>query len=115
MSTNSVASEHTVKLGGKGQFTIPKEMQRALNLKKGDTFGIVVYTPSDIRLVPYTHVRKDLITPQVEKILQQRRKEIEGGAELVSLEEVLKKAAAKNKKTAASAAASASDEGLAAI
>jgi len=102
MSTNSVTSEHTVKLGGKGQFTIPKEMQRALKLKKGDVFGIVVRTPSDIRLVPYTHVRKDLITPQVEKILQQRRKEIEGGAELVSLEDVLKKAAAKNKKAAAS-------------
>jgi bifunctional DNA-binding transcriptional regulator/antitoxin component of YhaV-PrlF toxin-antitoxin module len=108
MSTKSIASEHTVKLGGKGQFTIPKDLQRALDLKKGDIFGIVVHTPSDIRLVPYTHVRKDLITPQVEKILQQRRKEIEEGAELVPLEEVLKKAAARNKKAAAS------DEGLAA-
>jgi bifunctional DNA-binding transcriptional regulator/antitoxin component of YhaV-PrlF toxin-antitoxin module len=94
--------EHTVKLGGKGQFTIPKELQRALDLKKGDIFGIVMRTPSDIRLVPYTHVRKDLITPQVEKILQQRRKEIEEGAELVPLEEVLKKAAVRNKKAAAS-------------
>jgi bifunctional DNA-binding transcriptional regulator/antitoxin component of YhaV-PrlF toxin-antitoxin module len=98
MSTNS--SEHTVKLGGKGQFTIPKDLQRALKLKKGDILGIVVHTPADIRLVPYTHVRKDLITPQVEKILELRRKEIEEGAELVPLEEVLKKAAAKNKKAA---------------
>jgi bifunctional DNA-binding transcriptional regulator/antitoxin component of YhaV-PrlF toxin-antitoxin module len=95
-----MTAEHTVKLGGKGQFTMPKEVQRALDLKKGDLFGIVVHTPSDIRLVPYTHVRKDLITPQIEKILQQRRKEIEDGAELVSLEEVLKKAAAKNRKAA---------------
>jgi bifunctional DNA-binding transcriptional regulator/antitoxin component of YhaV-PrlF toxin-antitoxin module len=102
MSTSSIANEHTVKLGGKGQFTLPKELLRALNMKKGDIFGIVVHTPSDIRLVPYTHVRKDLITPQVEKILQQRRKEIEEGADLVPLEEVLKKAAAKNKKAAAS-------------
>ena len=100
MSTSSNANEHTVKLGGKGQFTIPKELLRALNIKKGDMFGIVVHTPSDIRLVPYTHVRKDLITPQVEKILQQRRKEIEEGADLVPIEEVLKKAAAKNKKAA---------------
>lgn len=99
MSTNSI--EHTVKLGGKGQFTIPKDLQRALKLKKGDILGIVVHTPADIRLVPYTHVRKDLITPQVEQILQQRRKEIEEGADLVPLEEVLKKAAAKNKKAAA--------------
>jgi bifunctional DNA-binding transcriptional regulator/antitoxin component of YhaV-PrlF toxin-antitoxin module len=103
--------EHTVKLGGKGQFTIPKELQRALDLKKGDIFGIVMRTPSDIRLVPYTHVRKDLITPQVEKILQQRRKEIEGGAELVSLQDVVKRAAGKNKRAAA---ASASHEKLAA-
>jgi bifunctional DNA-binding transcriptional regulator/antitoxin component of YhaV-PrlF toxin-antitoxin module len=101
MSNGSIANEHTVKLGGKGQFTLPKGVLRALNLKKGDIVGIVVHTPSDIRLVPYTHVRKDLITPQVEKILQQRRKEIEEGADLVPLEEVLKKAAAKNKKAAA--------------
>jgi bifunctional DNA-binding transcriptional regulator/antitoxin component of YhaV-PrlF toxin-antitoxin module len=100
MATKSVMAEHTVRLGDKGQFTIPKKLQRALALKKGDIFGIVVHTPSDIRLVPYAHVRKDLITPQVEKILQQRRKEIEDGGELVSLEEVLKKAAAKNKKAA---------------
>lgn len=101
MAAKSVMAEHTVRLGDKGQFTIPKKLQRALALKKGDIFGIVVHTPSDIRLVPYTHVRKDLITPQVEKILQQRRKEIEDGGELVSLEEVLKKAAVKNKKAAA--------------
>jgi bifunctional DNA-binding transcriptional regulator/antitoxin component of YhaV-PrlF toxin-antitoxin module len=101
MPTKSIAVEHTVKLGGKGQFTIPRELQRALDLKKGDIFGIVVRTPSDIRLVPYTHVRKDLITPQIAKILQQRRKEIEDGGELVPLEEVLKKASAKNKRAAA--------------
>jgi hypothetical protein len=64
-------------------------------------------------------VRKDLITPQVEKILQQRRKEIEDGAELVSLEEVLKKAAARNKKATiskppTSKATASSDEELAA-
>jgi hypothetical protein len=46
-------------------------------------------------------VRKDLITPQIAKILQQRRKEIEDGGELVPLEEVLKKASAKNKRAAA--------------
>lgn len=100
MAAKSVMAEHTVRLGDKGQFTIPKKLQRALALKKGDIFGIVVHTPSDIRLVPYTHVRKDLITPQIEKILQQRRKEIEDGGELVPLEEVLKKAAARNKKAA---------------
>ncbi len=97
----STMAEYTLRIAGKRQVTLPEEIVTALNLEKGDEFRIIVRTPSDIRLVPYTRVRKDLITPEIQEILQQRRKEIESGAEMVSLEEVLKKAAVKNRAAAA--------------
>ena len=84
--------EYTLRIAAKRQVTLPEEIVTALNLKKGDEFGIIVHNPSDIRLVPYTRVRKDLITPEVEKILRKRRKEIERGQPMASLQAVLKQA-----------------------
>jgi bifunctional DNA-binding transcriptional regulator/antitoxin component of YhaV-PrlF toxin-antitoxin module len=108
--SESAMTEYTLRVAGKRQVTLPEEIVTALNLEKGDEFRIVVRTPTDIRLVPYTRVRSDLITPEIEKILAQRRKEIEDGEEMFSLEEVLKRAAVKNRaaarKRAAAAAAS---------
>ncbi len=89
-------TEYTLRIAGKRQVTLPEEIVTALNLKKGDEFGIVVHTPSDIRLIPYTRVRSDLITPEIEAILKQRRAEIANGAETISQEELLKTAAVKN-------------------
>lgn len=89
-------TEYTLKIAGKRQVTLPQEIMSTLNLERGDEFQIVVHNPSDIRLVPYTRVRKDLMTPEIEKILEQRRREIEHGGKMVSLESVLKKASAKN-------------------
>jgi bifunctional DNA-binding transcriptional regulator/antitoxin component of YhaV-PrlF toxin-antitoxin module len=94
-------AEYTLRIAGKRQVTLPEEVVTALNLAKGDEFRIVVRTPTDIRLVPYTRVRKDLITPEIERILAQRRKEIGEGEEMFSLEEVLKTAAVKNRAAAA--------------
>jgi bifunctional DNA-binding transcriptional regulator/antitoxin component of YhaV-PrlF toxin-antitoxin module len=82
----------TLRIAGKRQVTLPEEVLSVLNLEKGDQFRIEVRSPSDIRLVPYTLVRKDLITPEIDAVLQQRRKEIDDGAAMVSLEQVMKKA-----------------------
>lgn len=102
--------EYTLKIAGKRQVTLPKEIVTALKLEKGDEFQIIVHNPSDIRLVPYTRVRKDLITPEIEQILQQRRKEVDKGA-VVSLESVLKKAAVKNVRRRGGFGASAAAKG----
>ena len=95
-------AEYTLRIAGKRQVTLPEEIVTALNLEKGDEFRIEVRTPTDIRLVPYTRVRRDLLTPEIEKILARRRKEIEEGEEMFSLEEVLAAAAKKNRAAAAS-------------
>lgn len=91
MSASPVA-EYTLRIAGKRQVTFPEEMLQALNLKKGDEVQVVVNNPSDIRLVPYTRVRKDLLTPEIKKLLEQSRREVREGAPLVSLDEALRKA-----------------------
>src|ERR1039457_1486340 len=94
---------YTLRIAGKNQVTLPREIVTALNLQKGDELQIVVNTPSDIRLVPYTRVRKDLMTPEIERLLERRRQEDKAGADMVPFEEVLKKAAVKNARRRASA------------
>lgn len=96
--TQSNQAEYTVKIAGKRQITLPKRILDTLHLKQGDEFQIVVHSPTDIRLVPYVSIRRDLITPEIEKILKQRRAEIENGAEMVSQEELLAKAKVRNAK-----------------
>ena len=98
---DSTVAEYTLRIVGKNQVTLPEELMTSVNLERGDELRIEVRTPSDIRLIPYTRIRKDLITPEIQKILQQRRKEVESGEELVSLEEVLKKATVKNRAASA--------------
>jgi bifunctional DNA-binding transcriptional regulator/antitoxin component of YhaV-PrlF toxin-antitoxin module len=95
MSTSPKA-EYTVKIAGKRQVTFPKEILEALNLDKGDEFQIVVHNPYDIRLVPYTRVRSDLITPEIEQILRKRRQEIADGAPVASLNTVVNRATLKD-------------------
>ncbi len=99
--TEPAMAEYTIRVAGKRQVTLPEEFLNALNLEQGDEFRIEVRTPTDIRLVPYTRVRRDLITPEIEKILAQRTKEIEDGEEMFSLEEVLAEAAKRNRASAA--------------
>jgi tRNA threonylcarbamoyladenosine modification (KEOPS) complex Cgi121 subunit len=94
--TESKMTEYTLRIAGKRQVTLPEAIVNALNLKKGDEFRLVCRTPTDIRLVPYTRIRKDLITPEIEEILNQRRQEIENGGEMITQEELLKRAAVKN-------------------
>jgi antitoxin component of MazEF toxin-antitoxin module len=89
-------TEYTLKIAGKRQVTLPNEFVQDLNLQKGDELQVIVHSPSHIQMIPTTRVRKDLITPEVEKILSEQRKAIENGGRMVSLEEVLKKAARKN-------------------
>jgi bifunctional DNA-binding transcriptional regulator/antitoxin component of YhaV-PrlF toxin-antitoxin module len=94
--TDSNVAEYTLRIAGKRQVTLPEDVLTALDLKQGDEFRIVVRNPSDIRLVPYARIRRDLITPEIEEILKKRRAEIENGAEMISQEELLKRAAVKN-------------------
>ena len=89
-------TEYTLKIAGKRQVTLPKEIVRDLNLAKGDELQIVVHDPSHIQMIPFTRVRKDLITPEIEQILGEQRKKIEQGERMIPLEEVMKKAARKN-------------------
>lgn len=89
-------TEYTFKIAGKRQVTLPNEFVQDLNLQKGDELQVIVHSPSHIQMIPTTRVRKDLITPEIEKVLAQRRKEIQSGARMVSLDEVLKKARRKN-------------------
>ena len=95
---------YTLRIAGKNQVTLPREIVTALNLQKGDELQIVVNTPSDIRLVPYTRVRKDLMTPEIERLLERRRQEDKSGTQMVPFDEVLKKAAVKNARRRASVA-----------
>ncbi len=94
--TEAKATEYTLRIAGKRQVTLPEAIVNALNLKQGDEFRLVCRTPTDIRLVPYTRIRTDLITPEVEEILNQRRAEIDNGAEMITQQELLKRAAVKN-------------------
>jgi bifunctional DNA-binding transcriptional regulator/antitoxin component of YhaV-PrlF toxin-antitoxin module len=94
--TQSDMAEYTLKIAGKRQVTLPKGIVEALNLKQGDEFQILMRSPTDIRLVPYTRIRQDLITPEIAEILRQRREEIDSGAGMISQEELLKRAAVKN-------------------
>jgi antitoxin component of MazEF toxin-antitoxin module len=89
-------AEYTLKIAGKRQVTLPPEVMKTLKLEKGDELQIVVKNPSDIRIIPFTRVRKDLITPEIQEILEQRRRRIEGGEKMESLENVLKKASRKS-------------------
>ena len=106
---DSTVAEYTVKIVGKNQVTLPEGLMTFGNLQRGDELRIEVRTPFDIRLIPYTRVRKDLLTPEIEEMLQKRRKEVESGEEMVSLEEVLKKAAVKNRAAAAASPRSGSE------
>lgn len=89
-------TEYTLKIAGKRQVTLPKEIVRDLNLERGDELQIIVHNPSHIQMIPFTRVRKDLITPEIEKVLARRRKEVENGGTMVSLDQALKKAAQKD-------------------
>jgi len=90
--------DYILKIAGKRQVTLPKEIIQDLNLRKGDELQIIVHNPSHIQMIPYTRVRKDLITPEIEQILGEQRKKIESGERMIPMDEVLKKAARKNAK-----------------
>ena len=92
----SAEFEYTLRVAGKRQVTLPDQIVKALKLKQGDEFRIVMRNPTDIRLIPYTRIRTDLITPEIEAILEKRRAEIGAGAEMISQEDLLKEAAVKN-------------------
>lgn len=92
------ATEYVLRIAGKRQVTLPEEMLTALNLQRDDELRVVVHTPSDIRLVPYARVRKDLLTPEIEAILQQRRQEIAEGGELTPLSELMRASTRKESK-----------------
>jgi bifunctional DNA-binding transcriptional regulator/antitoxin component of YhaV-PrlF toxin-antitoxin module len=90
-------AEYPVRLVGKNQITLPRQIVEANGLERGDELVIEIHGPGDIRLVPCTRVRRDLITPEIEAILKKRRAEIRSGAvRLVSQAEVHKRAAVKN-------------------
>lgn len=100
-------TEYTLKIAGKRQVTLPNQFVRDLNLQRGDELQVIVHNPSHIQMIPTTRVRKDLITPEIEKVLAQRRKEIQNGGRMVSLEKVMAKAGRKNalKRAAANSSA----------
>src|ERR1035438_1373863 len=89
-------TEYAVRIAAKRQVTLPEPIMTALKLRQGDEFRLVMRSPTDIRLVPYMRIRSDLLTPEIEAILNQRRAEIEAGAEMISQEELLKRAAISN-------------------
>lgn len=89
-------TEYTLRIAGKRQITLPTEFVEAMNLKQGDELRVMVNAPNDIRLIPYARVRRDLITPEIEAILNQRRAAIDGGEKMTAHEEVQHQAAVKN-------------------
>jgi tRNA threonylcarbamoyladenosine modification (KEOPS) complex Cgi121 subunit len=94
--TENKTAEYTLRIAGKRQVTIPEDILERLGLNKGDEFRLVMHNPTDIRLIPCTRIRRDLITPEIEEILKRRRAEIESGIEMISQEQLLQKAAVKN-------------------
>jgi len=87
--------EYVLKMAGKRRVTLPHQIVSTLKLAEGDRMSIVIHSPTDIRLVRYRLPRKDLMTPEIRKELAERRREIQEGAPLISLDTVLKRAAAK--------------------
>jgi antitoxin component of MazEF toxin-antitoxin module len=91
------AAEYPIRLAGKRQITLPASVVAQAGLEQGDELLLVMHGPSDIRLIPCTRFRRDLITPEIDALLKQRRAEIKSGAvQLVSQEEVRKRAKVKN-------------------
>jgi bifunctional DNA-binding transcriptional regulator/antitoxin component of YhaV-PrlF toxin-antitoxin module len=91
-------SEFVLRVASKRQVTFPDELLSALQLKQGDEFGIEFVTPTDIRLVPYTRIRKALMTPEIQEALRRSEASFNSPeAKLISLEEVEKRISAKGR------------------
>ena len=91
------AAEYPIRLAGKRQITLPASVVARAGLEQGDELLLVMHGSADIRLIPCVRFRRDLITPEIDAILKQRRAEIKSGAvQLVSQEEVCKRAKIKN-------------------
>lgn len=91
-------SEYFLRVASKRQVTFPEELLAALQLKQGDEFGVHFVTPTDVRLVPYSRVRKALMTPEVQAAI--RRSEAAFNSpqvKLLSLEELDKRIAGKRR------------------
>ena len=93
-------SEYFLRVASKRQVTFPQELLAALQLKQGDEFGVQFVTPTDIRLVPYSRVRKALMTPEVQAAINKSEAAFDSPqAKLISLEEVEKRIAATQRAT----------------
>jgi antitoxin component of MazEF toxin-antitoxin module len=78
-------SRYVLNLAAKRQLTLPRKLVEELQLETGDQIELHLRGPHDIRFVPYTRVRKDILSPEIEAILQERRAAIDAGDDLISL------------------------------
>ena len=82
-------SEYFLRVASKRQVTFPEELLDALELKQGDEFGVQFVSPTEIRLVPYSRVRKALMTPEVQAAIRKSEAAFSSPqAKLISLDEV---------------------------
>jgi bifunctional DNA-binding transcriptional regulator/antitoxin component of YhaV-PrlF toxin-antitoxin module len=77
-----------LNLVSKNQLTLPKKLVELLQLETGDQVEIHLRGPGDIKLVPCTRVRKDILSPEIEGLLRARERAIDAGGDLVSLEDL---------------------------
>jgi antitoxin component of MazEF toxin-antitoxin module len=77
-----------LNLASKRQLTLPPKLVKLLQLQTGDQIEIQHHGPGDIRLIPYTRVRKDILSPEIEEILRERERAIDAGNDLISLEDL---------------------------
>lgn len=98
-------SEYFLRVASKRQVTFPEELLTALQLKQGDEFGVQFVTPTDIRLVPYSRVRKALITPEVQAAIRKSEAAFNlPNAKLISLQDLEKRVATERRSRAKSGA-----------
>ena len=81
-------NRYILNLAGKRQLTLPPKLVKLLQLQTGDQIEIQLHGPADIRLIPCTRVRKDILSPEIEEILREREQAIDAGNDLISLEDL---------------------------
>jgi bifunctional DNA-binding transcriptional regulator/antitoxin component of YhaV-PrlF toxin-antitoxin module len=85
-----------MRIADRRQVTLPQRMLDVLGLEVGDEFGIEV-SNGKTRLVAYKRVRSDLMTPAIQRMLDEREREI---SRPTTVAEVMRLARSGGKRTA---------------
>lgn len=91
-------NEFVLRVASKRQVTFPDDLLAALDLKQGDEFGVQFVSPFDVRLVPYSRIRRALMTPEVQEALRKSEAAFNSPeTKWISLEDLDKRIAAKKR------------------